>query len=150
MRGLEAEVGEVWAYRERPGDPLTPVTVLRHHSGRPARVVVQYGVGDSGGVERCVTPNWLKVPWDQVDDFMAEEQRQAAFRRLGPTYHDFGPTWESPEKRAVEALFWRFVEEDVASLGRDFPCLRIVSVDRLSSLSGIVSSELTGHDLTYE
>jgi hypothetical protein len=38
----------------------------------------------------------------------------------------------------------------VASLGRDFPCLRIVSVDRLSNLSGIASSELTGHDLTYQ
>lgn len=28
--------------------------------------------------------------------------------------------------------------------------MQIVSVDRLSSLSGIVSSELTGHELTYE
>lgn len=150
MRGLDAEVGEVWAYRARPGDPVTPVTVLRHDSGPPARVVVQHGVGTPDGLAERVTPNWLKVRWDRVNDFKAEETRRDAFCELGPEYFDFGLRWESPEELAVRALFWIFVEDDVATLGGDFPCLRIVSVDRLSNLSGIASSELTGHDLTYQ
>ncbi|HEX7351648.1 hypothetical protein [Brachybacterium sp.] len=150
MRGLDAEVGEVWAYRARPGDPLTPVTVLRHDPGPPARVVVHHGVGTPDGLEERVTPNRLKVQWDQVNDFMAEEARREAFCELGPEYLDFGPRWESPEELAVTALFRGFVDDDVASLGMDIPCLRIVSADRLSRLSGVASGELTGHDLTHE
>lgn len=149
MRGREAGVGEVWAYRARPQDPLTPVTVLRHDPGPPARVVVQHGVGASVGAEERVTPNWLKVPWDQIDDFAAEEERCEAFRQLGPENFNFGPRWESPEELAVSALFRILVDDDVASVGRDFPCLRIAVASRLSRLTGIAASELKGHDLTY-
>ncbi|WP_152351547.1 hypothetical protein [Brachybacterium subflavum] len=150
MRGLEAEAGEVWAYRARRDDALTPVTVVRRDSEtRPERVVIRHGVDASSGEQEWVSPNWLKVPWGEVESFVAEEERRKAFRQLGPEYFDYGPRWESPEAKAVDALLDRLVDADVASLGSEYPCLRIEAVDRLSRVAGIASNELTGHDLTF-
>lgn len=138
---MNAEPGELWAYRARGIDPLEPVTVIRHGTDRPARVLVRFVAEARDGSEEWVPPARLKVPWDQRYAFMTEESRWQAVRSLSPER-------DSAEAMAADEVRMLLVPRDVAViLGT---VLEIHDAEALAELSGVSVDELTGHPLAFE
>lgn len=138
----EPQPGEVWAYRARGVDPLTPVRVVRHGSQKPARVLVHYEDDAMEGREEWVPPARLKVPWDQAEDFKAEEARWAAVTTLSPR-------GDTTETRAAEAVIEDLVEFEVAYISGQHN-LVVRDVAALAEQSGLSVEDLTSHELSFE
>lgn len=94
---MSPEPDEVWAYRARGVDPLTPVRVVRHGQNTPPRVLIHFVDEQMEGREEWVPPARLKVPWAEVDDFIAVEARWQAV-------YDLSPSNEDHEGRAAERV----------------------------------------------
>jgi hypothetical protein len=60
------EPDEVWAYRARCGDAVTPVRVLRLGTKKPARLLVRSEHPAQEGHEQWVPPDRPKV-WENSD-----------------------------------------------------------------------------------
>lgn len=76
----ELAVGDRWAYRQRKKDPATCVEVLRLGTSKPPRVLVKFEGDEHEGRQEWVPPGRLKVPWADVDEWQAKEQRWSALR----------------------------------------------------------------------
>lgn len=138
----EPQPGEVWAYRARGVDPLTPVRVVRHGSKKPPRVQVYFEDDAMEGREEWVPPARLKVPWDQAEDFKAEEARWAAVTALSPR-------GDTTETRAAEAVIEDLVEFEVAYISGQHN-LVVRDVAALAEQSGLSMENLTSHELSFE
>lgn len=134
--------GEVWAYRARGVDPLTPVRVVRHGSQKPARVLVHFEDDAMEGREEWVPPARLKVPWDQAEDFKAEEARRDALTALSPR-------GDTTETRAAEAVIEDLVEFEVAYISGQHN-LVVRDVAALAEQSGLSMEDLTSHELSFQ
>lgn len=98
--------GDRWAYRHHHWDSVACVEVLRLGSAKPPRVLVKFEGDEFEGREEWVPPGRLKVPWADVDDWLARERRWSALReasgRLRGTTEDHAlsmvfdylPDWE--------------------------------------------------------
>lgn len=123
-------VGEVWAYRSRAIDELSPVRVLKVGTKSPPRVLIRFEDPAMEGREEWVPPARMKVLWSQVDGFRAEEARWAAVAALSP-YQD------SPEVNAAEEACALLVDEDIASFGYKDAHLVVHDVPGLATMAGV-------------
>lgn len=141
MAPINPEPSELWAYRARGVDPLEPVTVIRHGTERPARVLVRFEAEARDELEEWVAPRRLKVPWDQRYIFMTNEAHWQAVRSLSPDR-------DSAEAMAADEVRMLLVPQEVAViLGT---VLEIHDAAALAELSGVSVEELTGHPLAFE
>lgn len=140
---MEPEIGQVWAYRARGVDPLTPVRVLRHGSQRPARVLVKFEDEAGEGREDWVPPARLKVLWTNVAAFNAEEARWTAVQ-------DLSPGRESAEAMAAEPVFDLVVPTEVARMWSSDGVVAFRDTAALAVLSGMSIEDLTGHETSFE
>lgn len=77
------EIGETWAYRERahtPGWPVLPVEILQFGPPRSKKVRVRYLTGEYPGLDQWVPQVRLRVPWDEAEAWLRDEQLYAAAR----------------------------------------------------------------------
>jgi hypothetical protein len=72
------ELDEVWAYRARSADDVTPVRVLRFGTKKPSRALVRFEDPVNEGHEERVPPVRLKVRWADAETFRARKARWAA------------------------------------------------------------------------
>jgi hypothetical protein len=100
-------VGTVWAYRAKLSDRLVEVEVLAVGESRPARVKIAHRDDSYEGKIEWVPGSRLKVPWQRVDEYRAEELRWATLRRSG------GPQ-RGQSDAAYEVLDFYFSEEQIA------------------------------------
>lgn len=69
--------GERWAYREKPrtaGGVFLPVEVMKLGPTKSRKVRVRWLDGDYAGMDEWISAARLVVPWDDVDDFVSDEQ----------------------------------------------------------------------------
>lgn len=76
------EIGEVWAYREKPKTPGTPVSrveVVQYGpvDRRPRSVRVRWLEGEYRGLDEWVNQSRLVVPWADVDVLLDAERQRA-------------------------------------------------------------------------
>jgi hypothetical protein len=133
---------EVWAYRARSVDDITPVKVLRFGITKPARVLVRFEDPSMRRREEWVPPGRLKVPWADADAYRAREARWAAVRTLAPPQ-------DSPEASAARDVFEWLVDPEVAYLDWQETCLSIGDVDQLAQLCGLSGNDLTGDPVGF-
>jgi hypothetical protein len=136
------EPDEVWAYRARSVDDVTPVRVLRIGTKKPARVLVRFEDPAKEGHEEWVPPVRLKVPWADAETFRAREARWAAVLKLSPDR-------DAPEAGAASEVFEMLVDDEVADLDWRDAYLRISDVDRLARLSGLSAAELSSDPVGF-
>jgi hypothetical protein len=74
---------------------VVEVEVVRIGTRRPARVLVRFVDAEQEGREDWVPPARLKVPWSDVDAWLAREQRWEAVRAVSFQVED------SDEERAA-------------------------------------------------
>lgn len=139
---MEPEVDEVWAYRARGVDPLSSVRVVKHGQRKPARVLIRFEDEDLEAHEEWVPPARLKVHWDNVDDFIAEEARWKAV-------YDLSPDHEDVEGRTAGDLLETLVPWSVADISSQPGVLHIKDTQALAELSGLPVEELTGHEVSF-
>lgn len=139
---MEPSIGEVWAYRARGVDPLSPVRVVRLGQRKPPRVLVHFEAHDMEGLEDWVPPGRLKVPWAQVKEFIAEETNWKAVRERGPGR-------DSVELASVEAILDYLVDPTIAEVDYRHGVLRIRASAELSAMTDLSVQELTGHELSF-
>jgi hypothetical protein len=99
-RGRNAEVGTVWAYREKAFQPLTPirqVEVVKLHVRKRSTVRVRFLDGDDDGLEEWVPKVRLIVPWRMAAALIEDERR-------------FDKAWEASEQ-AYESLEYEAADE---------------------------------------
>lgn len=136
------EPDEVWAYRARAVDDLTPVRVLRHGTKKPARVLVHFEDPSMEGREEWVPPARLKVPWDEADAYLAREAQWAAVLALA------GPR-DSPEVDAACEVFGLLVDPLIADPDWRGTHIRISDVSQLAQLCGIPPTDLTADPVGF-
>jgi hypothetical protein len=71
------EVGEQWAYRERPrtmGGPVTSVEVLQHGPPRSRKVRVRWLDGEFAGLDEWVSGARLIARWDGIEPLLEDER----------------------------------------------------------------------------
>lgn len=93
--------------------------------------------------EEWVPPARLKVPWDRVEAFIAEEARWQAV-------YDLSPRNEDVEGRAAETVFEQLVPWQVASVDSPTGVFHIKDVAAIAELSGLPVEDLTGHEVSFE
>lgn len=86
-------VGQDWAYRAKRSEPLTPVRVTKLGARKPARVKVSFLDDRFEGREEWVPAPRLKVPWDQVGQWQAREERWAAVETASSSSYDTPEYW---------------------------------------------------------
>ena len=99
------ESGQAWAYRARQVDELVEVKVLRLGTQRPARVLVRFVDDAFEGREEWVPPARLKVPWDNVGDYRAREDRWERIREAGVSDDD-------PKVDAAESILEMLLSDE--------------------------------------
>jgi hypothetical protein len=62
---------EMWAYRLRSVDDVTPVRVLRLGTKKPALLLVRFEDPSREGHDERVPPARLKAPWADAETFRA-------------------------------------------------------------------------------
>lgn len=132
----EPLVGRTFAYRARAIDELTPVLVLKEGTKKPARVLVQFVDPGMEGREDWVPPGRLKVLWDGVDAFRADEARWSAV-------HALAPRGSSPEEEAAEEVAELLIPEEVGVLWRGY--LRVDDVKALAEIAGTDEAFVGSH-----
>jgi hypothetical protein len=133
-------VGGVFAYRARSVDELVPVHVLKEGTKKPARVLVRFEDPAMEGREEWVPPARLKVRWDGVEAFKANEARWNAVLILAPRSG-------TPESYAAEEAGDLLIPDSVGSLWRGY--LRVKDVPTLINLAGIDEGILTSHAAAF-
>lgn len=129
-------VGRVFAYRARAIDELVPVQVLKLGTKKPPRVLIRFEDPAMEGREEWVPPGRLKIAWDHVDAFRADEARWNAVYALAPRS-------SSPEAEAAEQAAALLIPEDVAMLSRGY--LRVDDVRAVAELAGTDEGFVASH-----
>lgn len=129
-------VGHVFAYRARAIDDLVPVQVLKAGTKKPPRVLIRFEDPAMEGHEEWVPPARLKIAWDHVDTFRADEARWNAV-------HALAPRSSAPEAEAAEQAAALLIPDDVAVLSRG--CLRVHDVRALAELTGTDEDFIASH-----
>lgn len=133
------EPGESWAYRARQVDPLVEVSVVRLGAQKPARVLVRFVDDEFEGREDWVPPARLKVPWSEVEEYRAREER---WNRLYAT----GLDRDDPREDATEEVLELLIDDDVASIGyRHGGAISIAQPQVLADQLGLQIEQLTRH-----
>lgn len=133
------EPGETWAYRARGIDPLVEVRVVRTGTQKPPRVLVHFVDDKFEGREEWVPPIRLKVPWNEVDDLRASEQR---WNRI----HASGLDRDDPREDAASEAFELLIDEEVAAIEyRSGGAIRIAQPETLANRLKLTIEQLTGH-----
>jgi hypothetical protein len=131
-------VGELWAYRARPTDPLVRVVVMRIGVRELARVLVRFVDDAFEGRQEWVPPARLKGLWTDVADLEAAEQHWEHIWERGIGLGD--PRWE-----AAHEIMRLLVNEDLAELGyREGGATRIHQVDQLARALTVRADLFTG------
>lgn len=138
---MEPEPDEVWAYKAPGKDPLTPVRVVRHGSRKPPRILIAFEDDAMEGHTEWVPPGRLKVPWEEVDSYLADLARWQAVRELWPPNGGY-------EVLAAEDVFELLVPMAVASLSNY--CFEIRDAPALARLTGLPVEDLTDHEVSFE
>jgi hypothetical protein len=107
---IEPAVGEVWAYRARGQDPLVQVAVVRLGVKSPQRVLVRFVDDEFEGLQDWVPPARLKVPWNEVEEYVARERRWEEVLRPSLDASD-------TEESAVSTVFDLAIPKNLAELG---------------------------------
>lgn len=131
-------VGEVYGYRARSVDDLVPVKVLKEGAKKPARVLIRFEDPAMEGREEWVPPGRLKVHWDDVDVFRAEETRWNAVAALSP-YQD------SAEVNAAEQACELLIPDDVAGFAYKDAHLVVDDTAALAELAGVAEAFVSSH-----
>lgn len=88
---LIMNVGETWAYRDKPrtpGTPVRPVEVLQHGPPRSQRVRVRWIDGEYDGLDEWVSATRLVCLWDNVDLFQRDERNLTELRTSVAEYDE--------------------------------------------------------------
>lgn len=133
------ESGEVWAYRARSNDELVPVQLLKDGTKKPPRVLIPFEDPAMEGREEWVPPTRLKVLWESVEPFRAEEARWKAVTDLSPPY------WESVEFSAAEQICELLVDQEIAWFGYKESHLTVRDVPALSEAAGVDEAFVASH-----
>lgn len=136
------EPGEVWGYRARRGDELTPVRFVRLGTGKPVRVLVRFEALEMEGREEWVPPARLKVSWEQADAFRAREARWDALRRLSPSR-------DTVEAQAACEVFAALVAKEIATMDWREYFMVIRDAPALSAASGVPVEAFTGDPVGF-
>ncbi|MGA7270700.1 MAG: hypothetical protein WB239_06480 [Acidimicrobiia bacterium] len=76
------QVGEIWAYRDkprRPGAPVQAVEVLQDGPPRsPKRVRIRWVDGEYAGLDEWVSLSRLICPWPEVEQILEQERLHMA------------------------------------------------------------------------
>lgn len=131
-----ALVGGVFAYRARAIDDLAQVRVLKAGTKKPPRVLIRFEDPAMEGHEEWVPPGRLKVAWDHVDAFRADEARWDAVNALAPRS-------SSPEAEAAEEAAELLIPEEVGMLWRGY--LRVDDVQALAGIAGVDEDYIGSH-----
>lgn len=131
-------MGEVYGYRARSVDDLVPVKVLKEGAKKPARVLIRFEDPAMEGREEWVPPARLKVHWDDVDEFRAEETRWNAVAALSP-YQD------SAEVHAAEQACELLIPDEVAGFGYKDAHLVVGDIAALAELAGVEETFVSSH-----
>ena len=81
------EVGEHWAYREKPRTPggeLRPVEVLQIGPPTSRKVRIRWLDGEFHGLDQWVSMFRLVVTWSDVDEFLIDEKNHVALLASQP------------------------------------------------------------------
>lgn len=140
---VEPAIDEIWAYRARGVDPLTPARVVRFGQRKPPRVLVRFESDAMEGREEWVPHGRLKAPWSQLEEFVAHEARWRAVR-------DLSPGRDSAELTAVHTIFECLVDFQVADVDHREGFLLIRDGAALSEQTALSVEDLTNHELTFE
>lgn len=132
----------MWGYRARRKDALTPVRLVRHGTGKPARVLVRFEAPEMEGHQEWVPPARLKVPWEQADEFHAREARWEALRSLSPGE-------DAVEAAAAHEVFATLIADEIATMDWRDHCLVIGDLTAVSSASGLPVQEFTEDPLAF-
>jgi hypothetical protein len=110
---------------------------------RPARVRVRFADDAFEGREEWVPPDRLKMPWENVAQFRAREERWDRIHAAGAAIDD---ATESAAGTVIEMLF----SNDEAVLGhRESGAIRISDPAALAARPGLDAGQLTGHPLAF-
>lgn len=143
--GGQPEVGSRWAYRARAEEPLVEVEVLRLGEPKPPhyRVKVQFVDDDHEGREKWVPATRLKVPWRDVQDFQAREERWRRINAVAQLRHH-----DPDEVAAWEAI--GLLIPDALIGPADHGVAHLPDVQELARFLGLDPAELTGHPASFE
>jgi len=140
--GVGVDVGEVWAYRARRGDPLARVAVMRFGTGRPARVRVRFLDDEFEGKEEWVPPARLKVAWADAERWLAQEQRWLRVQDASSVVRDSAEheaSWMVLERVGVEEFL-------IGMESYRHAVLAIRDVAGFEAALGLVAADLTNGD----
>ncbi|MEV0065657.1 hypothetical protein [Amycolatopsis sp. NPDC050768] len=131
--GEPIEVGQRWACRKGARDHAACVDVVRVGSSRPPRVRVRFTDDEYEGREEWVPPGRLKVLWEHVDVWQANEARWAAVRDVSADMRD------TPEEDAAGWVFDTLPDWNYANRlwGGNSGILVVTDVDGLVADLGI-------------
>lgn len=137
------ERGQRWAYRQRENAPLVEVQVVREGTQRHPRVLIRFVDDEFEGKEEWVPPARLKVPWDDVDEFRACEERWARVSAPGPDDCD-------PRTNAVIMIFNRYLDDDVVEfdLGEGY-ATKLHRPHELAEMLGLRQEQLTDYPESF-
>jgi hypothetical protein len=140
---VTVEPGQSWAYRARQGDGLVEVKVVRLGTQRPARVLVRFADDAFEGREEWVPPARLKVLWENVAEFRADEERWDRIQAAGLPPDD-------PRESAAETVTELLFREDEVAIGyRESGAVHIIDPAGLAARLGLDAGQLTGHPLAF-
>lgn len=130
------EPGDRWAYRARGIDALVEVQVLKIGTNKPARVLVRFKDEACEGREEWVPPSRLKVRWNEVESFLAQEEKWDRVTASSPNH-------DNHVLVAVGVVFDELIPSELAELDYRYAVLRTRNLEGLVSLVKIDSVEIT-------
>ena len=125
-------------------DPLVEVEVKRLGTQKPARVLVLFVGDEAEGREDWVPPARLKVPWGEVDEFIAREARWDAV--------DTHPGLRgAPEDYAADQVLRTLIDESLATAVDRYPGVtRIIDVQGLARRLELNEADLRADPVAFE
>lgn len=145
------EIGEIWAYRASPkavGTLLSRVEIVRVGGPRKNGMVhVRFLDGEEAGLQEWVRAGSMLVPWDDVEAFRADDQREAAVAAASCEVRG------SAELEAARIAFDLVRPRSRCRLRRgkaDAGVLEIKDLDEIASWLGLDVQELRGVPLLFE
>jgi hypothetical protein len=112
---------------------------------KPQRLLVRFVGDEFEGRQDWVPPSRLKVPWRDLDAFIARELRWEGVAGESPAVG-------SPEESAAGVVFDLLIDPGLATLGYNATCgvTRVHEVDGLAASLGLESTALRSDPLAFE